>query len=147
LIVNWNFFLFYYYIGSRETLFYYYIGSRETLFYYYIGSRETLFYYYIAFRETLFHYYIGSRETLFYYYIGSSVIDSWPLTRAVQDTMQVPHTHDRPISQILYNQELAQIVTICTESVIKVCHCYFLLNTQPLLTCNQPLEMSNYIFL
>ncbi|XP_071162911.1 WD repeat-containing protein 64-like isoform X2 [Mytilus edulis] len=51
---------------------------------------------------------------------GSSVIDSWPLTRAVQDTMQVPHTHDRPVSQILYNRELGQIVTICTESVIKV---------------------------
>lgn len=51
---------------------------------------------------------------------GSSVIDSWPLTRAVQDTMQVPHTHDRPISQILFNQELGQIVTICTESCIKV---------------------------
>jgi hypothetical protein len=31
---------------------------------------------------------------------GSSVIDSWPLTRAVQDTMQVPHTHDRPLSQV-----------------------------------------------
>ncbi|CAC5391588.1 unnamed protein product [Mytilus coruscus] len=51
---------------------------------------------------------------------GSSVIDSWPLTRAVQDTMQVPHTHDRPVSSILYNRELGQIVTICTESVIKV---------------------------
>ena len=32
---------------------------------------------------------------------GSSVIDSWPLTRAVQDTMQVPHTHDRPMSQVM----------------------------------------------
>ena len=31
---------------------------------------------------------------------GSSVIDAWPLTRAVQDTMQVPHTHDRPLSQV-----------------------------------------------
>ncbi|KAK3093696.1 hypothetical protein FSP39_018996 [Pinctada imbricata] len=51
---------------------------------------------------------------------GSSVIDSWPLTRAVQDTMQVPHTHDRPISQILINYELNQVVTVCTESVIKV---------------------------
>ena len=33
---------------------------------------------------------------------GSSVIDSWPLTRAVQDTMQVPHTHDRPLSQVCF---------------------------------------------
>ena len=32
---------------------------------------------------------------------GSSVIDAWPLTRAVQDTMQVPHTHDRPVVQVI----------------------------------------------
>ncbi|KAL3874237.1 hypothetical protein ACJMK2_037280 [Sinanodonta woodiana] len=51
---------------------------------------------------------------------GSSVIDAWPLTRAVQDTMQVPHTHDRPISQILFNKDLGQIITVCTESVLKV---------------------------
>ncbi|ESP02905.1 hypothetical protein LOTGIDRAFT_230398 [Lottia gigantea] len=51
---------------------------------------------------------------------GSSVIDAWPLTRSVQDTMQVPHTHDRPVTQILYNKELNQIVSVCTESVIKV---------------------------
>ncbi|XP_064601013.1 WD repeat-containing protein 64-like [Liolophura sinensis] len=51
---------------------------------------------------------------------GSSVIDAWPLTRSVQDTMQVPHTHDRPISQVLYNAELNQVITVCTESVIKV---------------------------
>ena len=31
---------------------------------------------------------------------GSSVLDAWPLTRSVQDTMQVPHTHDRPISHV-----------------------------------------------
>ncbi|KAL8568266.1 hypothetical protein ACOMHN_040839 [Nucella lapillus] len=51
---------------------------------------------------------------------GSSVIDAWPLTRAVQDTMQVPHTHDRPVVQIMINKELNQIVSVCTESVIKV---------------------------
>ncbi|XP_053404636.1 WD repeat-containing protein 64-like isoform X4 [Mercenaria mercenaria] len=51
---------------------------------------------------------------------GSSVIDSWPLTRAVQDTMQVPHTHDRPLSQLVYNKDLGQVVTVCTESVLKV---------------------------
>ncbi|KAL4237521.1 WD repeat-containing protein 64 [Mactra antiquata] len=51
---------------------------------------------------------------------GSSVIDSWPLTRAVQDTMQVPHTHDRPLSQLVLNKDLAQVVTVCTESVLKV---------------------------
>lgn len=52
--------------------------------------------------------------------VGSSVIDSWPLTRAVQDTMQVPHTHDRPISQVVLNRELNQVITMCTESHIKV---------------------------
>nr|KAG5712352.1 hypothetical protein BaRGS_023931 [Batillaria attramentaria] len=51
---------------------------------------------------------------------GSSVIDAWPLTRAVQDTMQVPHTHDRPVVKILSNKELNQVVSVCTESVIKV---------------------------
>ncbi|XP_052769281.1 WD repeat-containing protein 64-like isoform X3 [Mya arenaria] len=51
---------------------------------------------------------------------GSSVIDSWPLTRAVQDTMQVPHTHDRPLSQLLLNKDLGQVVTVCTEAVLKV---------------------------
>lgn len=51
---------------------------------------------------------------------GSSVIDSWPLTRAVQDTMQVPHTHDRPISQVVLNRELNQVITMCTESHIKI---------------------------
>lgn len=34
--------------------------------------------------------------------LGSSVLDAWPLTRAVQDTMQVPHTHDRPITQVFF---------------------------------------------
>ena len=40
---------------------------------------------------------------------GSSVIDAWPLTRAVQDTMQVPHTHDRPLSQVY----LFKPLTLC----------------------------------
>ena len=34
--------------------------------------------------------------------------------------MQVPRTHDRPINQVLYNDELHQVITMCTESVIKV---------------------------
>ena len=51
---------------------------------------------------------------------GSSVIDAWPLTRAVQDTMQVPQTHDRPISHVIFNKETNQLITVCTESVMKV---------------------------
>ncbi|KAK2191768.1 hypothetical protein NP493_46g07030 [Ridgeia piscesae] len=51
---------------------------------------------------------------------GSSVLDTWPLTRAVQDTMQVPQTHDRPINQMLYNVELNQVISVCSETVIKM---------------------------
>lgn len=51
---------------------------------------------------------------------ASSVLDAWPLTRTIQDNMQVPHTHDRPVCQVLYNTELNQVITVCTESVIKV---------------------------
>ena len=34
--------------------------------------------------------------------------------------MQVPHTHDRPLSQVIYNKELHQVITVCTESFVKV---------------------------
>ncbi|GFS05235.1 WD repeat-containing protein 64 [Elysia marginata] len=34
--------------------------------------------------------------------------------------MQVPHTHDRAVVQILFNKDLNQVVSVCTESVIKV---------------------------
>ncbi|KAI0210520.1 WD repeat-containing protein 64 [Lamellibrachia satsuma] len=85
---------------------------------------------------------------------GSSVLDTWPLTRAIQDTMQVPLTHDRPINQVtnccssdvdpdinprysrrtssgdmdvavvefvtLYNVELNQVITVCSETIIKM---------------------------
>uniref|UniRef100_A0A8D2DND0 WD repeat domain 64 n=1 Tax=Sciurus vulgaris TaxID=55149 RepID=A0A8D2DND0_SCIVU len=51
---------------------------------------------------------------------GSSVIDMYPLTRMIQDTKQVPHTHDREINVILYNKYFHQVLTICSESIIKV---------------------------
>ncbi|XP_052822990.1 WD repeat-containing protein 64 isoform X1 [Octopus bimaculoides] len=51
---------------------------------------------------------------------GSDVFDSWPLSRTVQDTMQIPQSHDRPINQVLYNSELNQVITVCNESVLKV---------------------------
>uniref|UniRef100_A0A0L8I7X9 Uncharacterized protein n=1 Tax=Octopus bimaculoides TaxID=37653 RepID=A0A0L8I7X9_OCTBM len=50
---------------------------------------------------------------------GSDVFDSWPLSRTVQDTMQIPQSHDRPINQVLYNSELNQVITVCNESVLK----------------------------
>ncbi|CAK8680345.1 unnamed protein product [Clavelina lepadiformis] len=59
----------------------------------------------------------GRRDRLF---TGSSTIDMWPMTRTVQDTMSVPHTHDHPLTTIILNLSISQIVTICTESVIKV---------------------------
>ncbi|CAH6789556.1 WD repeat-containing protein 64 [Phodopus roborovskii] len=51
---------------------------------------------------------------------GSSVIDMYPLTRMIQDTKQVPHTHEREINVMLYNKYFHQVLTICSESVIKV---------------------------
>ncbi|XP_078355329.1 LOW QUALITY PROTEIN: WD repeat-containing protein 64-like, partial [Oculina patagonica] len=51
---------------------------------------------------------------------GCSVIDTWPLTRAIQDSLQVPHTHDRPICQLLYNSHMNQVISGCTEGIIKV---------------------------
>nr|XP_036869627.1 WD repeat-containing protein 64 [Manis javanica] len=51
---------------------------------------------------------------------GSSVMDMYPLTRMVQDTKQVPHTHEREINVMLYNKYFHQVLTICSESIIKV---------------------------
>ncbi|XP_077024577.1 WD repeat-containing protein 64 isoform X2 [Tamandua tetradactyla] len=51
---------------------------------------------------------------------GSSVMDMYPLTRMVQDTKQVPHTHEREINVMLYNKTFHQVLTICSESIIKV---------------------------
>ncbi|XP_069890358.1 WD repeat-containing protein 64 isoform X1 [Dipodomys merriami] len=51
---------------------------------------------------------------------GSSVMDMYPLTRMVQDTKQIPHTHEREINVMLYNKSFRQVLTICSESIIKV---------------------------
>lgn len=51
---------------------------------------------------------------------GSSVMDMYPLTRMIQDTKQVPHTHEREINVMLYNKYFYQVLTICSESIIKV---------------------------
>jgi WD repeat-containing protein 64 len=48
---------------------------------------------------------------------GSSVFDCWPLTRSVQDTMQLPHTHDRPIIAVVYNSYINQIATLCSSDL------------------------------
>lgn len=51
---------------------------------------------------------------------GCSVIDTWPLTRAIQDSLQVPHTHDRPICQLLYNPQMNQVISGDAEGILKV---------------------------
>ncbi|KAM9110540.1 WD repeat-containing protein 64 isoform 2-T2 [Megaptera novaeangliae] len=51
---------------------------------------------------------------------GSSVMDMYPLTRMIQDAKQVPHTHEREINVMLYNKYFHQVLTICSESIIKV---------------------------
>nr|XP_033791802.1 WD repeat-containing protein 64 isoform X3 [Geotrypetes seraphini] len=51
---------------------------------------------------------------------GSCVLDLWPLTRMVQDTRQAPHTHEKAINVLVYNSALHQVLTICSESIVKV---------------------------
>ncbi|KAJ7342090.1 hypothetical protein JRQ81_008822 [Phrynocephalus forsythii] len=51
---------------------------------------------------------------------GSTVIDIYPLTRMIQGTKQVPQTHERSINVLVYNKVFHQVLTICSESVIKV---------------------------
>ncbi|XP_061482380.1 WD repeat-containing protein 64 [Rhineura floridana] len=51
---------------------------------------------------------------------GSAVIDVYPLTRIIQDTKQVPQTHERGINVLVYNKVFRQILTICSESIVKV---------------------------
>jgi hypothetical protein len=50
-------------------------------------------------------------------------MDMYPLTRMVQDTKHIPHTHEREINVMLYNKYFHQVLTICSESIIKVSAC------------------------
>ncbi|XP_060098123.1 WD repeat-containing protein 64 [Heteronotia binoei] len=51
---------------------------------------------------------------------GSAVIDIYPLTRMIQDTKQVPQTHERNINVLLYNRAFHQVLTICSESIVRI---------------------------
>ncbi|XP_077201090.1 WD repeat-containing protein 64 isoform X2 [Paroedura picta] len=51
---------------------------------------------------------------------GSAVIDIYPLTRMIQDTKQVPQSHERNINVLLYNRAFHQVLTICAESIVKI---------------------------
>ncbi|XP_071437190.1 WD repeat-containing protein 64 [Pithys albifrons albifrons] len=51
---------------------------------------------------------------------GSDVVDIYPLTQMIEDTRQRPQTHEKSINAVVYNRTLRQILTICTESILKV---------------------------
>ncbi|XP_041107606.1 WD repeat-containing protein 64-like [Polyodon spathula] len=51
---------------------------------------------------------------------GSGVLDVWPLQRTVQDTVQLPITHNMAVNVLVYNQALKQALTICSQSLLKV---------------------------
>ncbi|XP_077106118.1 WD repeat-containing protein 64 isoform X2 [Ranitomeya variabilis] len=51
---------------------------------------------------------------------GSCTLDVWPLTRMIQDTRQIPHTHDQSINVVVYNKVFHQVFSICSESILKV---------------------------
>ena len=58
----------------------------------------------------------------------------WPLTRAIQDSLQLPHSHDRALSHVLYNNQMNQVVSVCLEPVLKVCaNVFFLVHKLPYL--------------
>ncbi|XP_059147983.1 WD repeat-containing protein 64-like isoform X2 [Physella acuta] len=51
---------------------------------------------------------------------GSCVLDCWPLARTVKEIGPVPVSHDKPVVQMLFNQAFHQVVSVCTQPVIKV---------------------------
>ncbi|XP_030355812.1 WD repeat-containing protein 64 [Strigops habroptila] len=51
---------------------------------------------------------------------GSDVIDIYPLTHMIQDTKYMPRTHEKSINALVYNRAFRQILTICSESILKV---------------------------
>uniref|UniRef100_A0A8B9IK18 WD repeat domain 64 n=1 Tax=Anser cygnoides TaxID=8845 RepID=A0A8B9IK18_ANSCY len=50
----------------------------------------------------------------------STVIDIYPLTHMIQDTKQVPQTHEKSINVLAYDRAFHQIITICSQSILKV---------------------------
>ncbi|XP_063187035.1 WD repeat-containing protein 64-like [Chroicocephalus ridibundus] len=67
--------------------------------------------------ETIAMVFDDDRGTLI---TGSAVIDIYPLTHMIQDTRHVPQTHEKSISVLIYNTVFHQILTICSESILKV---------------------------
>uniref|UniRef100_A0A8D0KUN5 WD repeat domain 64 n=1 Tax=Strix occidentalis caurina TaxID=311401 RepID=A0A8D0KUN5_STROC len=50
---------------------------------------------------------------------GSAVIDIYPRTQMIEDTRQVPQTHEKSINALVYSKAFHQILTICSESILK----------------------------
>ncbi|KAL9864741.1 WD repeat-containing protein 64 [Geothlypis trichas] len=53
-------------------------------------------------------------------FTGSDVIDIYPLANVTQGSKESPQTHERSLNVLLYNRAFHQILSICTESILKV---------------------------
>ena len=51
---------------------------------------------------------------------GSATLDAWPLMKTVQDSLENPQSHERPIVQVLCVTKLNLVITVCTGSTLKV---------------------------
>lgn len=51
---------------------------------------------------------------------GSDVIDIYPLANVIQDSKELPQTHEKSLNVLLYNRTFHQILSICSESILKV---------------------------
>ncbi|XP_068041044.1 WD repeat-containing protein 64 isoform X6 [Anomalospiza imberbis] len=53
-------------------------------------------------------------------FTGSDVIDIYPLANVIQDSKELPQTHEKNLNVLVYNRAFHQILSICTESILKV---------------------------
>ncbi|XP_066171755.1 WD repeat-containing protein 64 [Sylvia atricapilla] len=53
-------------------------------------------------------------------FTGSEVIDIYPLANVIQYSKELPQTHEKSLNVLLYNRTFHQILSICTESILKV---------------------------
>ncbi|XP_032909847.1 WD repeat-containing protein 64 isoform X4 [Catharus ustulatus] len=53
-------------------------------------------------------------------FTGSDVIDIYPLANVIQDSKELPQTHEKSLNVLLYNRTFHQILSICSESILKV---------------------------
>lgn len=58
-------------------------------------------------------YFDSVREQLL---TGSSIIDIWPLTRAVHNTIQIPQSHQQPISAV--SRRSYEIIFVGSELIM-----------------------------